>query len=244
MRQHSLAGILGVWAAAALPMAALAWLVAPAIVHPDAADPAWFRTLVLALTVGLAWQALLVAWLVRREQGTLRWASTRQALWLIAPTTAAGRPSRRLWWLVVPLAVGFAAEEAVPVASHPAARDMATFLDSATGHDFLASNWLWWGILLVMLVLNTVLGEELLFRGWLLPRMRGVFGRADWVANGVQFAVYHLHMPWVIPGALLDTFWLSWPSRRFRSAWFGIAVHSLQSVVILVAVTALVLTRR
>jgi uncharacterized protein len=28
-RQYSLAGILGTWAAAALPMAALAWLIAP-----------------------------------------------------------------------------------------------------------------------------------------------------------------------------------------------------------------------
>ena len=39
-----------------------------------------------------------------------------------------------------------------------------------------------------MTVFNTVLGEELLFRGLLLPRMNGVFGRRDWLANGVLFA--------------------------------------------------------
>ena len=50
-----------------------------------------------------------------------------------------------------------------------------------------------------MFVFNTVLGEELLFRGYLLPRMNGVFGRRDWLANGVLFAAYHLHVPWVIP---------------------------------------------
>jgi uncharacterized protein len=70
--------------------------------------------------------------------------------------------------------------------------------------------------------------------------MNGAFGRGDWVANGVLFAGYHLHMPWVIPAALLDTFILSYPSKRYRSAWIGIAVHSAQSVVITIAVLALV----
>ena len=68
--------------------------------------------------------------------------------------------------------------------------------------------------------------------------MNGVFGRRDWVANGVLFAVYHLHMPWVIPTALLDTFILAYPSKRYRSALIGIAVHSAQSVVFLGLVLA------
>jgi hypothetical protein len=53
--------------------------------------------------------------------------------------------------------------------------------------------------------LQHLLGEELLFRGYLLPRMNGVFGRRDWLANGVLFAAYHLHVPWVMPAALLDS---------------------------------------
>lgn len=241
IRQHSLRGVVGVWAAAALPMAALAWVVAPAVVSPSTTDPAWFRTVLLAMTAGLVWQGILVALLVYAEQRTLRWSVVRQALWLTAPRTPDGRPAPRAWWLVLPLGLGFAAEEAIPSLPHPAAHDFAEFLDSATGRAFWDGNWTWLGLLLVMVVFNTVLGEELLFRGWLLPRMRGVFGRFDWMANGVLFATYHLHMPWVIPSVLLDAFWLAWPSRRFRSAWFGIAVHSLQSVVILVAVLLLVL---
>jgi membrane protease YdiL (CAAX protease family) len=90
-------------------------------------------------------------------------------------------------------------------------------------------------------VFNTVLGEELLFRGLLLPRMRGVFGRWDWVANGVLFALYHLHVPWAIPTALVDTVALAYPARRFRSAWLGIIVHSAQSVVFIAVVLAVVL---
>ena len=92
-----------------------------------------------------------------------------------------------------------------------------------------------------MTVFNTVLGEELLFRGLLLPRMRGVFGRGDWVANGLLFTLYHLHMPWAMPHVLLDTFLLAFPSRRYRSAVLGIVVHSVQTVVFFVLVLPLVL---
>jgi membrane protease YdiL (CAAX protease family) len=74
-------------------------------------------------------------------------------------------------------------------------------------------------VVVVFVVFNTVIGEELLFRGLLLLRMRGVFGRGDWVGNGVLFAAYHLHVPWVIPTSLVEGIFLeAYPSRRFQSA--------------------------
>jgi hypothetical protein len=47
-------------------------------------------------------------------------------------------------------------------------------------------------------------------------------------------------VPWVIPASLLDTFILAYPSKRYRSAWIGIAVHSAQSVVLAILVLTLV----
>jgi hypothetical protein len=41
--------------------------------------------------------------------------------------------------------------------------------------------------------------------------------------------------------ALVDIFALSYPSRRFQSAWMGIIVHSAQSVVMVIVVLGLVL---
>ena len=114
----------------------------------------------------------------------------------------------------------------------PDDRDFATLLESDAGKAFLDGAFGWYGLILVMFLFNTVLGEELLFRGYLLPRMNSAFGRGDWVANGVLFAVYHLHVPWVIPGTLLETFIVAYPTKRYRSAWIGIAVHSAQSVVL------------
>lgn len=29
-----------------------------------------------------------------------------------------------------------------------------------------------------------------------MPKMNGVFGKWDWVANGVLMATYHWHQPW------------------------------------------------
>ncbi len=106
----------------------------------------------------------------------------------------------------------------------------------------MSGNWGWFALIAALMVFNTVLGEELLFRGLLLPRMKGAFGRWDWVANGVLFAFYHLHVPWVIPVTLLvDTFAEAYPSRRYRSALIGIIVHSSQTAVFFALILPLVL---
>src|SRR4051794_2062991 len=73
VRQYGLAGILGTWAAAALPMGALAWVVTPWLAHRFEGPTALPRALILLLTAGLIWQFLLVLILVHREQGSLRW---------------------------------------------------------------------------------------------------------------------------------------------------------------------------
>jgi membrane protease YdiL (CAAX protease family) len=199
------------------------------------------RAVIITLTGGLVWQFVLVMGLVAREQRSLRWPVLREALWLRAPRAPrTGRRGGRVWLIVLPLLVAFAAEELVPSAAPVSGHDFVTFLDSTAGHTLLGGSWAWFGLIAALVVFNTVLGEELLFRGFLLPRMNGVFGRRDWVANGVLFAVYHLHMPWVIPAALLDTFILSYPSKRYRSALIGIAVHSAQSVVLLGLVLSVV----
>jgi uncharacterized protein len=240
--QLGLRGIIAVWAAAAVPMGLLAWIVAPLLADHLSGPAALSRALIITLTAGLVWQFLLVMILVRREQGTLRWAVLRNALWLRAPRSPrTGRSGGRVWLVVLPLIVAFGAEELVPGLPHAATRDFGEFLGSSAGHALLAGGWGWFAIIAALAVFNTVLGEELLFRGFLLPRMNGVFGRRDWLANGVLFAFYHVHTPWVIPAALFDTFIISYPSKRYRSALIGIAVHSAQSVVLLGVTLSLVL---
>jgi membrane protease YdiL (CAAX protease family) len=61
------------------------------------------------------------------------------------------------------------------------------------------------------------------------------------LVNGVLFALYHVHMPWAIPAILADALVLAYPTKRYQSAWIGIAVHSTQSVFLGVIVLTLVL---
>jgi membrane protease YdiL (CAAX protease family) len=240
--QLTMRGILGVWAAAAIPMGLLAWVFAPWLTDQLSGSGAFARAMIVALTAGLGWQFVLTTILVRREQGTLRWDVVRDALWLRSPTSPkTGRRGGRLWWIVLPLVLLAAAKDFVPKIPHAESLDFFAFVGTDEGRDFLSGAWGWFAVLVVMAVLNTVLGEELLFRGYLLPRMNGVFGRRDWIANGVLFGLYHLHRWWAIPGLLVGTLTYAWPAKHFRSALVGIAVHSAQSVVLIALVLPLVL---
>ena len=240
--QYSRSQITKVWAAAAVPMAAAAWVVTPVLARVFEGPTAFPRALILSLTVAVVWQFVLVMALVRREQGTLRWSVLKQALWLQSPRSPrSGRRGGRLWLLVIPLAVLAWAREMLPKLPTPESRDLGLFLSSDLGQTFLAGNWTWYAVMIVMFVFNTVLGEELLFRGFLLPRMNGAFGRWDWAANGLYFTAYHLHVPWALPGRLLSLVLLCYPAKRYRTALLGIAVHSVQTVFFAVIGLTLVL---
>jgi uncharacterized protein len=243
VRQYSLAQILGVWAAAAVPMGVLAWIVAPWLRDQLGGDDPFAEALLICITAGLIWQFVLVLILVRRELGGLQWSRVREALWLLPPRDPkTGREGGKVWWWALLFVVLFVVWTAVPAIPGPSVRDFGDFLDSDRGEDFFSGAWGWFAVVVVLVVFNTVLGEELLFRGLLLPRMQGVFGRRDWVANGALFAVYHLHQPWNILNSFVDgIFLLAYPSRRFQSAWMGIIVHSAQSVFVIVVVLGLVL---
>jgi membrane protease YdiL (CAAX protease family) len=240
--QYSLAQILAVWAAAAVPMGVLAWLVAPWLRDQLGGDDPFAEALLICLTAGLIWQFVLILILVRRELGGLQWSRVREALWLRTPRDpSTGHVGGKVWWWALFFVLLVGVWSTVPSIPGPEPRDFADFLDSDRGEDFFSGAWGWYVVVVVFAVFNTVLGEELLFRGLLLPRMQGVFGRRDWVANGTLFAVYHLHQPWVIPSSLVEGIFLeAYPSRRFQSAWMGIIVHSVQSVFVVIFVLTLV----
>ena len=250
--QYGVPEIALIWAAAAIPMAILGWVVAPALAA-DPLRPGFERIGVLA--VGLIWQFVLVVVLVRRETGTLD-RSVLKRLWLTAPRApGAERPPRALWWWIVPVSLLTAVFElglrssvnrlwtdVFPFMAEPARLSFGSMLDSPEARAQLAGAWGVLALFVVSALFNTVLGEELLFRGLLLPRMAGACGRWDWVVNGLLFAAYHLHQPWGMLGsAFTGTFCFAGPSRLFRTSWFGVIAHSGQSVFLTLLLLGLVL---
>ena len=256
--QYSLAKILGLWVAVAAPMGILAFVVYPALVPDFKSDPIGAaKTRVALLTVGLIWLFVLSLIIVYREEGDLRWATIRRRLWLNVPLDPkTGVPQRRLWlWLIPIVILSLASQQTYGVALKNLWVWILPLLAPPPGYDpfellfaspelkaQLAGAWGFYGLFLVMFVFN-ILGEELFFRGVLLPKMEGAFGKWDWVVNGVLMGAYHWHQPWMIPGAALvvGPLLFSLPSRRFRSTWLAIIVHSLQYLIILPMILAVVL---
>src|SRR5947209_5005699 len=70
--QYSRRAIFAIWAAAALPMGLLAWVVVPAVAA-GRGNASLARPLLVCLTMGLIWQFALVVGLVGYEQRSLKW---------------------------------------------------------------------------------------------------------------------------------------------------------------------------
>lgn len=251
--QYGLVKVLGTWAGAAIPMGILGWLVAP-MLAAESDKPGLERLAVL--TVGLVWQFVLVLVLIYREAGNLRWDTLKERLWLNVPRSPeTGEGQHKLWLWVIPLVLLTAIYQlgisgiikdfwtsAIPFFAEPSGFALDSLFETPEGRAQLVGNW---GVLLLFVVnalFNTVIGEELLFRGVLLPRMNGLFGKWDWVVNGVLFGMYHLHQPWSILGsAVSGCVFYVFPTRRFCSSWLGIIAHSGQSVFFSFLILGLVL---
>ena len=63
----------------------------------------------------------------------------------------------------------------------------------------LAGNWGFIVLYMAIGLVFNIFGEEIYYRGYLLPRMRGAFGAWDWVANGVLFTLKHVYQRWLYP---------------------------------------------
>jgi membrane protease YdiL (CAAX protease family) len=257
--QYSGKQVVLVWVAAAVPMALLGWVVNPLVagaVDSRAGIPGTAR--ILLMTLGLAWQFVLVLLLVRYEARSLSWSVLRDRLWLRTPShPRTGRPDRRLWLWLVPLVLAYplwtftigpllsdAWVTSFPVLAEPPEFSLSRLLEEPENRSLLVGAWWFYALFLLLALFNTVLGEELLFRGLLLPRMQGAFGRLDWLANGTLFGLYHLHQPWGIPGGVVvGALLFALPAKVFRSAWVPIIVHSGQSVFFAIVILPLVLGR-
>src|SRR5512141_1374799 len=170
--QYTLWQILGIWALVALPMALLAWVVAPVVIPYSPFPPG--ITVWLLIIAGMAWEFVVSLVIVRRELGTLRWSAIRQRCWLQTPRDPkTHQPNPKLyWWLVVPLLyntlMGIVLIKYLdapmawlfPALKAPAYMDM-----SALASPAFKGQWWLLGVALLSLVLNYFLGEEFLFHG-------------------------------------------------------------------------------
>ncbi len=248
--QYSLKKILTIWAAAALPMGLITWVIMPFLLPRVEVEPGLIFMPLIVL--GLIWQGVLSFIILKREVVPFTKENLKKRLWInhpIDPKT--GVASKKLyWWALLGAVVLFAWDQIGPLGFLDELWVKA--LPAITVPDYANLEKLsgvaldqWW--LLVLLfpwtLFNYVLGEELLFRGVLLPKMNGVFGKWDWLANAMIFTLYHLHQPWEIPSQIVIRDWIfPFINKRFNSFWMSCIVHgALRTIGIYVIFTLLIM---
>jgi membrane protease YdiL (CAAX protease family) len=103
----------------------------------------------------------------------------------------------------------------------PRFRPSPWFLAQSPGwHAWVFSAW-------IPLFVTNILGEELCWRGYLLPRQESALGRAAWLGNGIPWCLFHWSFGWPILVTLLPiTLLLPWIVQRRRNTWVGIIIHA------------------
>ncbi|MFC1543461.1 CPBP family intramembrane glutamic endopeptidase [Candidatus Neomarinimicrobiota bacterium] len=75
-------------------------------------------------------------------------------------------------------------------------------------------------------ILN-MMGEEVLWRGVLLPRMESGVGKNAWVVQAVGWGLFHVSFGWQILITLLPIlFILPWVVQKRRNTWIGVLIHA------------------
>lgn len=191
----------------------LAYVVGPLFVPAGGVTPTWVFLCVLVLGNGA--EMLVGLLLLRREGYELKLSSLRERIRWAWPS------GWKQWGIVVAVFVagmtlsmlagplnkalantpGFHPPSFWPNASNPlveitGAADVFPDVNLAGNYGFFLIYFL------ITLIFN-IFGEELYYRGFLLPKMRGALGKWDWVVNGVLFTLKHAYQRWMYPGILI-----------------------------------------
>jgi membrane protease YdiL (CAAX protease family) len=101
----------------------------------------------------------------------------------------------------------------------------------------IAGNWDAVLLYLVAFFFN-IAGEELWWRGYLLPRQELAFGRSAWLLHGLLWTVFHAFKWWDMIGLLPVCLAISFSAQRLKNNWPALIAHALFNGLSLLAVIA------
>jgi membrane protease YdiL (CAAX protease family) len=140
-----------------------------------------------------------------------------------------------LWTLGGLLVIFVASALVIELARHlyPGFQPAPWFLLRSPGwHPWVFGAW-------IPLFVANILGEELCWRGYLLPRQESALGRAAWLGNGIPWCLFHWSFGWQILIALLPiTLLLPWIVQRRRNTSVGIIIHAVFNAAGFIAATS------
>lgn len=190
------------------------------------------------VALGLPLVLMIVATFVayRQEGNAMSWEALKKRFRLDGL-------SGKMWLLTVGISIGILIlygiciklnsllliKGIVPMPSHlPAWLDTANgppsmiAMDQAFGG--LSGNWMAFIAYIVFLIIN-VIGEELWWRGYILPRQELVLGKWVWVIHGLLWAFFHIFKWWDILALLPLTLIIPFLVWRYKNTSIGIVIH-------------------
>ena len=89
------------------------------------------------------------------------------------------------------------------------------------GRSWLLAVWLpYW-------VLN-IMGEEILWRGVMLPRSEAASGRWGWAVQGAGWSIFHIAFGWQLLLTMLPLlFIIPYVAQRRKNSWTGVVIHAV-----------------
>jgi membrane protease YdiL (CAAX protease family) len=204
-------------------------------IPPGGTTPTWYLLLVIVLGGGAELFAGLI--LLRaegyrlsiealRDRLRLRWPKGLKAWALAALVLLLGMilgiamGPVNAWLASVP---GFTPPEWWPAASNPTVQvsSAADFFPDVN----LKSNYLFIALYFIIGLVFNIFGEEIYYRGYLLPRMRAAFGGWDWVANGLLFTLKHVYQRWMYPGLVVPGLCFAFAAGPLGSLQLAMVYH-------------------
>ncbi len=246
--QYSLKKILVIWALSAMPMGVLAFVITPRVVVITNWPPLivyW-----IAVIIGLIWQFILSLIILTHDGHKLNWQTVVTRMKYQKPVNLrTGKSGYGLLFLTLPFIVLSAVIQSGMISlpdvdgwMKPLIQHLPKYdLSSLSTADYKGA---WWilGLFILTSVFNYFLGEEFIYRGILLPKMNGVFGKWDWFFNGILFGFYHLHKPQVILStALYFGFVFALPSKLIQSNWAAVIIHGLEGLLGIIVILGIIL---
>lgn len=156
----------------------------------------------------------------------------------------------KLRWKPIVLGVGlFVVGAATYVALQPVSRHLAEFpalappawfppdlhplkaSESGSFMGYAMAGKLWPVALWTLGWLLNVAGEELLFRGYLLPRQERAVGNWAWLLNGLLWNAWHVFWRWQMVALLPFCLLVPLIAQKTRSTWPGLVAHGLLNLV-------------
>lgn len=140
-------------------------------------------------------------------------------------------------WLVTSGALPLPAN--LPILADPRASFSLSALDAAAGGNIQGQ----WGVVVLFVItfFFNIAGEELWWRGYILPRQELAFGRYAWLIHGLLWAGFHVFKYWDVVGLLPICLMIAFAAQRTGRNWASLIAHALFNIGGVVLVTLAVL---